>query len=86
VAPGLAGHLCHRGWARRGHAGGGSLTLSLLPDQAGEGTYALGLRVERGDSTLPGTIRAVATNGTTLCVVEQGSALTLHRGEVAAFP
>ena len=65
---------------------GDRLTLRLLPDQAGEGTYALGLRVERGDSMLPGTIRGEATNGTTLCVVQQGSALTLHRGEVAAFP
>ena len=65
---------------------GDRLTLRLLPDQDGEGTYALGLRVERGDSTLPGTVRADETNGTTLCVVEQGAAVTLHRVAVVAFP
>ena len=65
---------------------GDRLTLHLSSDQAGEGTYNLRLRVEPGDSTLPGTIRAEATNGTTLCVVQQGAALTLHRGDVVAFP
>jgi len=65
---------------------GDRLALRLLPDQDAEGTYALELRVERGDSTLPGTIRAEETNGTTLCVVPQGSPMILHRGEVEAFP
>lgn len=65
---------------------GDRLTLRLLPDQDTEGTYALGLRVERGDSTLLGTIRAEVTNGTTLCLVEQGAVVTLHWGEVEAFP
>lgn len=65
---------------------GDRLNLRLLSDQDFEGTYALRLRVERGDSTLPGAIAAEATNGTTLCVVQQGSVVTLRRGEVVAFP
>jgi hypothetical protein len=58
---------------------GDHLTLRLLPDQEFEGTYALALRVERGESRLPGTITAEVTNGTTLCVVQQGSVVTLRR-------
>jgi hypothetical protein len=65
---------------------GDRLTLRLLPDQESEGTYGLRLRVARDDSTLPGTIAAEVTNGTTLCVVKQGSVVTLRRGEIVTFP
>jgi hypothetical protein len=65
---------------------GDRLNLRLLSDQEFEGTYALRLRVERGDSTLPGTIAAEVTNGTTGCVVQPGSVVTLRRGDVVAFP
>jgi hypothetical protein len=65
---------------------GDELRLQLRPDEGGEVTLDVRLRVLPGDSVLAGVLTVVVPGSVPLCGTDDLAPITMHFGEVAGLP